>query len=177
MAGALWILPCTLVTTTPRYGIGLDVFLWAIFVFVILEVWGLAFRPFLAVSNEGVVVQNPLDRVSIPWTDIQSVVPGYYGIAIRTNDGRIVTVRAVQKPNIANWSGRRARADQVAELLCSRIAQVSPSSRCAGAVMAKSPPDDRHRSKPETFDEMARHLHADLDREAGEEGPHDSPQQ
>ncbi len=85
-----WVVVSALITADPRYNLALDVFIWVCTVVVAVGAWSWAFRPFLAVNDEGVIVQNPLSRYEIAWADIRSVTPGYYGIAIRRTGGRVV---------------------------------------------------------------------------------------
>jgi hypothetical protein len=81
-----WIVGASLVTDHRRYGVA--VFMWVVAVVAAYAGWAWAFRPFLSMTDSGLTVQNPLDRVELGWADVQSVSPGYFGITIRTNGNR-----------------------------------------------------------------------------------------
>jgi hypothetical protein len=81
----------------------------------------LAFRPHITVTSTGLVVQSPIQRANMKFADILWVRPGYYGLLIRTRDGRVVSAWAVQKSNAARWAKKRTRADDVADAIISRM--------------------------------------------------------
>jgi hypothetical protein len=82
-------------------------------------------------TDEEVVVQNALVAFVVPLADVQRAEAGGWGVLIRVR-GRFapVTAMAVVKANISFMTGRRVRADQVADVI-TRAAQegVEPSVR------------------------------------------------
>src|SRR4051812_47010847 len=70
---------------------GVIAIVWAATGLVVVGVWRSAFVPYIALTERGVVVQNPLLRSNVPYADIASVDPGYYGITIRRRRGDAVT--------------------------------------------------------------------------------------
>jgi Bacterial PH domain len=147
-----------------RYGVA--VFIWVVAVVAAFAAWAWAFRPLLSMTASGLTVQNPLDRVELGWADVQSVSPGYYGIAIRTNGNRLIVARAVQKSNLARWAEGSTRADLVVEAIRS---QISAAHAISSAVPADDEPSNQfHASgiedprERENLDTLARRLHAEV---------------
>ncbi len=64
----------------------------------------------------------------IRWSEIERIVPGYYGLRISRRDGPDVVAWAVQKSNWAQWRGKRVRADEIAHALALRAAAATESS-------------------------------------------------
>ena len=87
---------------------------WLMVPIVAFGVWRNAFVAHVACMPEGLRVRNASSEVVIPWAEIVSVKPTYWGLWITERDGRIVTARAVQKSNAATWLRRRTRADRIA---------------------------------------------------------------
>ncbi|MEV0713812.1 PH domain-containing protein [Asanoa sp. NPDC050611] len=77
----------------------------------------LALRPAVTLTETDVEVRNPLRTQRLPLADVADAKTGYGGLRIETRDGRAVTAWAVQKSNLANWTGRRTRADDVADAI------------------------------------------------------------
>jgi hypothetical protein len=70
--------------------------------------------------NELVIV-NLLRERRLNWGAIASAEPGYWGVVIRTKDGRRVTATAVQKSNASTLLGRRTRSDDLVDVINERV--------------------------------------------------------
>lgn len=100
---------------------GIAVILWCATVAIGIGAWRWAFVPYVALTPDGVVVQNMFDRVEVPYPDIALVGVSYAGLTIRRGSGgRLVVAWAVQKSNFARWMRRRTRADDVADAIRAR---------------------------------------------------------
>lgn len=88
--------------------------------------WLAATRSAVTASDDGVTVRGLLSTTQIPWGDVVRCVPGYAGIAIVQRDGSVVNASAVQKSNYSRATGRRTRADEVAEELETRARSAAP---------------------------------------------------
>jgi len=63
-------------------------------------------------------VSSAVKTRRIPLRDVLMVRGGYYGLEIRVRGRHFsITASAVQKSNLANWVGRRTRADEVADAI------------------------------------------------------------
>jgi hypothetical protein len=82
--------------------------------------WRFAWRPAVILTDTEVVVRNPNSTRRIQLRDVAHVDPGYGGLAIATSTGERVIVWAVQKSNLAKWTGRHTRADDVATAITRR---------------------------------------------------------
>ena len=96
---------------------GVSVVMWLAAVLIGVGAWRWAFMPYLASSPDGVVIQNRFTRATVPWSEIARVRPGYYGLIIHKKTGGSVTAWAVQKSNVARWTGKSSRGNEVAEVL------------------------------------------------------------
>lgn len=83
--------------------------------FVTWLIWG---RPYLVLTDEEVVVQNALVAFVVPLADVQHAQAGGWGvrIAVRGRHAPVIAM-AVVKANIAFLTGRRVRADRVADAI------------------------------------------------------------
>jgi hypothetical protein len=97
-----------------------------------LFLWAKIFRPYVALTSTGLVVQNPILREEVKLDDIFSISVGYSGLLIRTQDGRVVVASAVQKSNWARWLKEKTRADDIAAEITSRIPAREEGSGDAG---------------------------------------------
>lgn len=88
--------------------------LWPLLLLLAAVGWLVSWRPAVFFDGEELVVRNPLWTRRIARRDIKSVQPGYSGLVITTEQQRLYTVWAVQKSNLATWTGRSRRADAVA---------------------------------------------------------------
>ncbi|GAA1844969.1 PH domain-containing protein [Asanoa iriomotensis] len=77
----------------------------------------LALRPAVTLTDTEVEVRNPLRTRRLPLGEVVDAKTGYGGLRIETRDGRAVSAWAVQKSNLASWSGRHTRADEVADAI------------------------------------------------------------
>jgi len=85
--------------------------------------WLVSVRPYLVLTDEQVVVQNALVAFVVPLADIQHAEAGGWGVLIAVRGRHApVTAMAVVKANISFMTGRRVRADHVADVI-TRAAQ------------------------------------------------------
>lgn len=92
---------------------------------LVVLAWRYGLHPLLGVNADGVVVQNPIRRIVIPWRDIVSCSPSYGGLVIRRRHGWPVVAWAVQKSRFAERTGYRVRADVVAEYIEARAKRMT----------------------------------------------------
>ena len=104
---------------------GVLVLIWVLGPVYGFGAWRYAFVPFVALRTSDVLVRNRWGQQVIPYGDIASVHPGYYGTTFRLKTGSSVTAWAVQKPNWASWLHRRTRADDLSDAITERL-PVSP---------------------------------------------------
>lgn len=84
-----------------------------------------AFRPEVVLTATDLVVRNPGGTRQVSLREVAAVEPGYGGLTITTVTGERVVAWAVQKSNLAKWTGRHTRADEV-------VAAITAASRsCA----------------------------------------------
>jgi hypothetical protein len=76
-----------------------------------------ALRPYVALTDADLVVRNPLRARRISIGHVSRVAPGYGGLTVTTTGGTQIVAWAVQKSNLAQWTGRHTRADDVAEAI------------------------------------------------------------
>jgi hypothetical protein len=79
--------------------------------------WRAGIHPSVTATQYGLVIRNPLARVVVPWQDVRGASAGYDGVVIFRRAAPPVVIWAVQKSNLATWSGSRTRADAVARRL------------------------------------------------------------
>jgi hypothetical protein len=118
------LLTVTVVVTAGGARAGDLLVLWAIVVLLGLGVWRWSFAPYVALTATEVVVQNPFVRRSVPYAEVDDVGTGIGGLEVRRHAGKPVAVWAVQKATWARPSRRTSRADDVAEAIRGRLAQV-----------------------------------------------------
>jgi hypothetical protein len=83
-------------------------------------------------TSTEVVVRNPFNSRRVRLADVTHVEGGWGGLTIGTLAGVAVTAWAVQKSNYARWSGRRTRADDIAD-------EIMAAARQAKAAGASAP--------------------------------------
>ena len=115
------LLAVALTASPPSAGYLPAVVIWVVVLVFSVGVWRSAYRAYVACTREGLRVRNAWEEFFVPWAEIASVKPTYWGLWIIKHDGKIVTARAVQKSNAATWLKRRTRADEVAEAIRERI--------------------------------------------------------
>ena len=103
------------------------VMLWCMTVAVALIAWRWTFVPSATLGPASVVIQNPLRRSSVVYTDIAAVRPGYGGTTIVKRSGGRVTIWAVQKSNAATWRNWQTRADDLAAAIMARTVASHPA--------------------------------------------------
>lgn len=91
--------------------------LWLMVPLIALGVWRWAFVPYIALDPVGVVVQNRIGKVTVPYSQIRDVRTGYSGLTLKLDNGSSVTAWAVQKSNWARWRKLRTRSDEVADAI------------------------------------------------------------
>lgn len=92
--------------------------------------WFAAWRPYILLTSDEVVVQNPLRQHRIPLGAIKGATAGYYGVSLDVRGRALpVTAWAVQKMNLSIWSRRTTRADAVA-------AAILAAAGCSGTCVA-----------------------------------------
>ncbi|MGV8968595.1 MAG: hypothetical protein ACOH2F_20225 [Cellulomonas sp.] len=80
--------------------------------------WLIFVRPYLVLTDEQVVVQNALVAFVVPLADVQHAEAGGWGVLIAVRGRHApVTAMAVVKANISFLTGRRVRADHVADVI------------------------------------------------------------
>ncbi|MEU8377530.1 PH domain-containing protein [Micromonospora sp. NPDC048894] len=97
-----------------------------------------AFLPEVVLTATDVIVRNPGGKRQVRLPDVATVGTGYGGLTITTLTGEHLTAWAVQKSNLAKWTGRHTRADEVAATIiaASRNRAEPPSSAGSGAQAA-----------------------------------------
>jgi hypothetical protein len=90
---------------------------FVIIVGVVVAYWLFGLRPRVELTDDAVIVQNPLRRSVLDLGSITEVRASYGGLIFDVRWHRAVTAWAVQKTILAGWVGRRTRADEIAERL------------------------------------------------------------
>jgi hypothetical protein len=98
--------------------------------------WRYGLHPSLAATDTGVVIRNPLRRVTVPWRQVEGALPGSRGVIVLRTDRSPVKAWAVQKANWSHFLGKRRRADDVAEYLT----QTAKRHRATAASLSPGPP-------------------------------------
>ena len=75
----------------------------------------MAFVARVILSGEELIVRNPFKTHRLPLLRVKSVEPGYSGTVFTMYGGSRVTAWAVQKSNIATWTKKRTRADEMVD--------------------------------------------------------------
>jgi hypothetical protein len=78
-------------------------------------------RPYCAVDDEYLVVQNPIRLYVVPLSEIRDLDPSYDGTRVERVDGRAFSILCLQKWNIDLFLRRRARADIAAGAIRARM--------------------------------------------------------
>jgi hypothetical protein len=98
-----------------------DVVMWMLAVLVVLSVWRCVIVPYVALTPDRVDVRGVFARRTVGYGAIRRVRPGLYGVRIETEDQGTVTVWAVQKSKLSEWTHRHTRADDVVAELMDRV--------------------------------------------------------
>jgi hypothetical protein len=110
---------------------------------VVLLSFRFALWPKISLTNEQIIVRNPLRTIRIEVSRIEVVEAGYGGIVIATSDNVMEIAWAVQKSNLTGWLHRRTRADEV--VACIREAMRVEREAKKAASMART-----HRRDPQS---------------------------
>ncbi|MBA8795864.1 ribosomal protein S18 acetylase RimI-like enzyme [Friedmanniella endophytica] len=132
----------------------------------LLYAWRFGLHPRITADDEQLVVRNPFRTHRLPWDQISLVIPGGNGLVVA---GPETTVEAwcVQKSTRAQATGRRTRADAVADAIWRRWEEHNPPVRTSAGDVDLT----LRRARP-----GAEALLADLERQAGIEAfPHVFP--
>jgi hypothetical protein len=95
--------------------------LWAVVVLLSLGVWRWSFAPYIELTLSEVVIQNPLVRRTVGYSEVDEVRSGIGGLEVKRRAGKPIAVWAVQKSTWARPSRRSARIDEVAEAIRDRL--------------------------------------------------------
>jgi hypothetical protein len=117
----IWLVLVVLISTERNTSAGVIALLWIVLIVVGVGVWLWAFRPYVALTTQAVVVQNRITKRTVPYGTILDVKPGYYGLRLVTKNQADVTIWAVQKSNVSKWGNRRTRADEVAAAIRAKV--------------------------------------------------------
>ena len=79
--------------------------------------WRFSLHPAVILTGTELIVRNPYGQRRVALTDVVDAAPGYGGLTVTTSTGEHVVAWAVQKSNLATWTARRTRADEVAEAI------------------------------------------------------------
>ncbi len=90
--------------------------------------WRWAFVPKVILHDDTVEVRNRGTTKLIPYAEIDTVIPTYWGLQIRTRDRGTTVAWALQKSNLSRWTHRSTRAD----LACGEIMQLVEDAHDAG---------------------------------------------
>jgi len=103
---------------------------WAATLLVLWGVWRWFLSPYVALTDEHLVVQGVfLHRVE-PYTSIRSATPGLYGMQIETDAPDSFMAWAVQKSKLSEWLDRTTGADELAAAIMTRARCLPPRSSC-----------------------------------------------
>ena len=117
----IWLVLVVVVSTRKNTSAGVIALLWIALLVVAVGVWLLAFRPYVALTTQALVIQNRITKRTVPYESILGVKPGYYGLRLITKNQGDVTVWAVQKSNVSRWTNRQTRADEVAAAIRTKV--------------------------------------------------------
>jgi hypothetical protein len=106
-----------------------SVVMWALAFLVGLSIWRWYLVPYVALTDERVVVRGVFARRSVEYDAINGVRPGLYGMRIETKDDGSFIAWAVQKSKFAEWSHRHTRADDVVTAIKDRVERVDRVDR------------------------------------------------
>jgi Bacterial PH domain len=81
-----------------------------------------ATRMRVEMTDDGLDVYKLFGTERVAWKDISGVSVVYGGLRIERNDGQVVTVGSMGKPNWASFAGQEVRADRWARQIEARSA-------------------------------------------------------
>jgi hypothetical protein len=127
-----------LVATAIGLGVAEAVAMWALAILLILSVWRWYLVPYVALTDDHVVVQGVFARRTVAYGAIRRARPGLYGMRIETEDQGTVTAWAVQKSKFAEWTHRHTSADDVVAAIMDRVQGAHDALDAPEATPARS---------------------------------------
>jgi len=116
--------------TVGATAIGLDawgtVCLWVVSILMLLCAWRWYLVPYVALTDDRLVVQGVFGQHAVRYSSIRDVRPGLYGLRIRTKAQESFVGWAVQKSKFAEWSRRETLADEVTAAIMVRVRAAPP---------------------------------------------------
>lgn len=79
--------------------------------------WRFFVHPSLQLTQNSLIIVNPIRRLEVGLAEIADISSGYSGLEIRLRDGRMLTAWAVQRTNAALVAGRETRSDRIADII------------------------------------------------------------
>lgn len=80
-------------------------------------------RVSITLTPETLIVRNVFRTHRLPLTQVIVATPGVDGTEIRMSEGRPIRAAAVQRPVLADMAGRRAKADDIAQVITDAAAR------------------------------------------------------
>jgi hypothetical protein len=108
------------------------VILWVMSVLILVCAWRWYLVPYVALTDDRLVVQGVFARHAVRYSSIRDVRPGLYGLRIRTKAQRSLLGWAVQKSTYSEWTRRQTTADEVVAAIMARVHD-APLRRRRGA--------------------------------------------
>ncbi len=90
-------------------------------VLMLLCAWRWYLVPYVALTDERLVVQGVFGRHSVRYSSIRDVRPCLYGLRIRAKAQESLVGWAVQKSKFGEWSHRETMADEVTAAIMARV--------------------------------------------------------
>ena len=88
---------------------------------VAVAAWRWSGYPFVAASDEGLTIRNPLRTLVVPWHDIVGARASSLGLTVAVASGEQVVAWAVTRSTLATWLGRTSRSDEVIAYVARRV--------------------------------------------------------
>ena len=79
----IWLVLVVAISAGKNTSIGVIALLSVALLVVSVGVWLWAFRPYVALTADAVVVQNRITKQTVPYESIVDVQPGYYGLRLK----------------------------------------------------------------------------------------------
>lgn len=128
---ALWIAMAVAFSITQSAFVAVAT--WIVAGFLLAAAWRCVFTPYVAVTKNGILVQNAFRSREVVWSDVKAIVPTPAGLAIRKESGGWpVLAWAVWKPRWAVWTHHKNRADAIAAELMSCAESMTVEKPCPG---------------------------------------------
>lgn len=121
VAAAFVFLLLALGATAIGMGPGGSVGLWVVAGLMLVCAWRCYLVPYVALTEERLVVQGAFAQHSVRYSSIREVRPGPYGLRIKTKAQRSLVGWAVQKSRYTEWSHGEATADEVVAEIMERV--------------------------------------------------------